>query len=782
MQVPASQDTTLYRDQPEVSNGAGQFLLTGTAGDGDPGKHALVEFDLEGLNIPLGATIIDAVLTLNLADSLGPAVAVSVHLVTSAWGEAGSDAPGSEILGAAAQQFDATWIYAFFDGAVWGNPGGDYVGAASATTDVDLPGIYQWTDDGLISDVQQWLDDPASNHGWALIGPANDNLKSFTSKDGGNAALQPLLEITYEEPQLPGVVHGRIWHDLNADGVRVPPELTGLGLEFSHGRTFFNLYQGGEYWLQSSETREWYFFRDTGKLTRWSGIPRSLTGDTVAQLDPRIYYSIGLLSSSADAEPWINGFSVELLDSAGTVIASDITRPIDIDGNGVIDPENEDGWYRFENLPDGDYRVRHIPPEGWKITGEWTGPVGELAAQLQQTLGLQFSGSLFENYGGLGERWVRGTAGWYYLTPAGALYEWNRQPITASQPLSGTLSAELGVEYYRNPSLLFDPPDASVQVSVADQQVLLRRDFGDFQPVEVRGRQWFEFNVDGQRDPGTPPGGGLIAQIDGPYDLSGSGATWFYNDDGDVWYVVRADGVVEIWDGTTPPAGIGGGGIGSGGPGFPGGPGGSDPAGTVVDNTASVDAEPWLNGWTVELLDENGYVVGSTVTADVDANQDGIVQVEGERGWYAFDNLAPGDYTVRFVQPAGWVQTSPAPAADVAFITQMALQQPFQRRASDSFNWGGRNERWIRNDSDWYFIVPDGTLYRYEIGTGGAGGGLQGIEVARLSSRFFINLNLFLTPVSNSVSATSGSGTHRLDSGSHRLLDGAFADLADLLG
>ncbi|MEZ6060012.1 MAG: SdrD B-like domain-containing protein [Planctomycetaceae bacterium] len=768
VQVPASQDTTLYNDQPEDANGAGQFLLTGTAGDGDPGKHALVEFDLESLNIPSGATIVDAVLTLNLAESLGPSVAVSVHLVTTAWGEAGSDAPGSEILGAAAQQFDATWIYAFFDGALWNSPGGDYVGAPSATTDVDQPGIYQWTDSGLIADVQQWLDDPESNHGWAVIGPGKDNLKSFTSKDGDNAALHPILEITYEEAQLPGIVHGRIWHDLNADGTRVPSALADLGLKFSGGRTFFNLYGGGEYWMQSADTHQWYFFRENGHLTKWSGQPRSLSGETVAQLDPRVYYSIRLLIRPGDAEPWINGFTVELLDSSGAVIATDLTHSIDIDGNGIIDPENEDGWYRFENLADGEYRVRHVPPEGWKITGEWNGPVGDLVVELQQSLGLRFSNSLYENVGGLGERWVRGNTGWYYLTPNGSLYEWDRQRFTTSVPLSGTLVAGLGVEYYRNPSLLFDPNSATVQVSAVEEHVLLRVDWGDYQPVDVRGRKWFEFHPDGERDPGTPSGGGLIATISGPYDLSGSGGSWFYNEGADEWYIVTADGVVELWDGTPPS---------------PDGPGGTnDPGSTVFDNTASVDAEPWLNGWTVELLDENGYVVSSTVTGDVDANQDGVTDIETERGWYSFAGLAPGNYTVNFVEPAGWLQTNLAAANDAATIAQMAQQQPFELLNTDFYNWGGRHERWIRNGSAWYFIVPQGMLYRYQTGTGGAGGGLQGTEVARLSSSFFLNLNLFVHPASTTISTRSGSSSQRLDSGTHRLLDGVFADLADLLG
>ncbi len=70
--------------------------------------------------------------------------------------------------------------------------------------------------------------------------------------------------------------------------------------------------------------------------------------------------------------------------------------------------------------------------------------------------------------------------------------------------------------------------------------------------------------------------------------------------------------------------------------------------------------EPWLNGWTFELLDEAGNVIATRTTADVDRNFDGRIDAETERGWYAFTDLLPGNYTVREVQQAGWLQTSPA--------------------------------------------------------------------------------------------------------------------------
>ena len=775
VQVAASQDTTLYSDQPADANGAGEFLLTGQAGEGDSDKHLLVKFDLESAGIPDGATIIDAVLTLNLAQTIGPSAAISVHQVTTAWGEAGSDAPGSEVNGVAAQQFDATWVYAFFDGAIWSSPGGDFDSAASATTEVDQPGTYQWFEFGIVDDVQEWLDDPASNHGWLLDGGGNGSLKSFTSKDSGNALLAPQLEITYEEPLDSGIVEGRIWHDINADGIRIPPDIADLGLIYFNGNNYYNSYGGSEYWFRSPETSEWYFLTADGRLTHWSRQPNVLSGDVVAELDPRVYYSADLLLSDPDAEvePWINGFTVELLDSFGTVVATDVTRSIDINNDGQIYPEAEEGWYRFENVPDGDYTVRHIPPEGWKNSGSWNAPDAAQIFNLKESLGLHFWRSLYENFGGRGERWIRGSGAWYFITPNGDFYRWNGQAITESSPLAGEVVTHLGVEYYRDPSLIYDARSPVHVISSTDGDIYKRVDFGDHMVTTIKGRKWLDWDANGERATGIDPETGLIATISGPTDISESGSTWFYNEADDEWFIVTADGELQLWDGSGDPQGGGGGGS---GPGPSGNPGGGD------DSGGPVTAEPWLNGWTVELLDANGYVVQTTVTQDIDWDESGTIEPESERGWYLFEDLLPGDYTVRFAGEDGFVQTSAPPADTQTSADSLFSGGTFSVGANDYFNWGGLNERWVWGQGAWHYITADGNFYRWTPGTGGGTGvALGGTLVAQLSGSFYVNLDLFANPNSTRVKATSGTGVAEVSVGSHRLIDGAFADLSELL-
>src|SRR5436853_44037 len=91
------------------------------------------------------------------------------------WGEgtarAGTGGVGSgEVDGVQATTGDVTWFYTSFATQRWATPGGDFVGAASAATSVNTVGNYQWAGASLTADVQQWLNNPATNFGWILTG------------------------------------------------------------------------------------------------------------------------------------------------------------------------------------------------------------------------------------------------------------------------------------------------------------------------------------------------------------------------------------------------------------------------------------------------------------------------------------------------------------------------------------------------------------------------------------------------------------------------------------
>lgn len=192
-----ARDTTLYQSETgSIGNGAGQHLFAGRTDTGAI-RRALLAFDLG--DIPAGATVLSATLTLTMSKSIAGQTPVALHAVAADWGEGTSDAPGEEGGGTLAAPGDATWLHTFYDSGLWAAPGGDFDPAPSATTVVGAVGVYTWVSPGLTADVAAWLADPATNHGWALLGDetADPTAKRFDSREN-DPANRPRLTVTYE--------------------------------------------------------------------------------------------------------------------------------------------------------------------------------------------------------------------------------------------------------------------------------------------------------------------------------------------------------------------------------------------------------------------------------------------------------------------------------------------------------------------------------------------------------------------------------------------------------
>ena len=194
-------DNTIFSDQAavtELSNGAGDFLFAGNTANGiDVTRRALLAFDLTG--IPANAVITDAQIRLRSTREAVSTVAsdFSLSRITADWGEGSSDATGQEGRGAAATTGDATWQHQFFDQAFWSVVGGDFVTTPSAIVRIDGLGFYTFSGQGLIDDVQQFVDDPATNFGWILRG---DETREFTARQFGSRNdpdTGPRLSISY---------------------------------------------------------------------------------------------------------------------------------------------------------------------------------------------------------------------------------------------------------------------------------------------------------------------------------------------------------------------------------------------------------------------------------------------------------------------------------------------------------------------------------------------------------------------------------------------------------
>jgi hypothetical protein len=195
--VPAK-DNSMFEEWPDNSNGAGDGVYVGQTNFSMKLRRGLMAFDLS--SIPAGSTIHSVSLTLEATMAWPVASVVGLHRATADWGEAGSNGSGS---GATALAGDATWMYRFWDTDAWSSAGGDFAATASDTLTVLDEGTYVWDGAGLVGDVQFWLDHPASNFGWVLVG---DEVTVQTAKKFGSreSLMLPVLSVDYSPP-VPGL-------------------------------------------------------------------------------------------------------------------------------------------------------------------------------------------------------------------------------------------------------------------------------------------------------------------------------------------------------------------------------------------------------------------------------------------------------------------------------------------------------------------------------------------------------------------------------------------------
>jgi hypothetical protein len=196
-----SKDNTLYESSTgDISNGAGSYFIAGETNDGFIRRGAIA-FDIAD-NIPAGSTINSVSLRLHMSHTGSSGTAtVQLARLSADWGEGTSNADGNPGQGASATTNDATWVYRFYNtSATWTNSGGDFASTVSAYTSVGGVGFYTWgSTTQLVADVQDWLDTPAHNFGWVLLGDEGESGTAlrFDSKENSTADDRPTLTIDY---------------------------------------------------------------------------------------------------------------------------------------------------------------------------------------------------------------------------------------------------------------------------------------------------------------------------------------------------------------------------------------------------------------------------------------------------------------------------------------------------------------------------------------------------------------------------------------------------------
>ena len=200
--LSALRDATLIESPTgSLANGAGAYFFAGRTGQGSGSvRRGAVAFDVPA-HVPSGI-VTAARLTLHMSQSNAGPVAARLHRALASWGEGASSASGGS--GAPAGPGDATWLHTFYDQSLWASPGGDFLAAPSASVLVGGEGPYTWgSTPGLVADVQSWVDDPASNHGWVLVGDESESttVERFDSRENPDDSLRPVLEVEFGRPE-----------------------------------------------------------------------------------------------------------------------------------------------------------------------------------------------------------------------------------------------------------------------------------------------------------------------------------------------------------------------------------------------------------------------------------------------------------------------------------------------------------------------------------------------------------------------------------------------------
>lgn len=203
--LAADLDNTIYQDSGDRSNGQGPHLYAGQTFNATF-RRALMHFDVS--QIPVGSTILDVEITMvvnRVAPGASPAMN-TLHRVNAEWGEGASNAGEPGGLGTIAEVGDATWTHRLWPTDMW-TDGGDYAATVSGSSMVGAVGTYSFTGQGLIDDVQAWVDGATPNYGWILRGDESGQggatARRFDSAESTTGGFGPALTITYEENGVP---------------------------------------------------------------------------------------------------------------------------------------------------------------------------------------------------------------------------------------------------------------------------------------------------------------------------------------------------------------------------------------------------------------------------------------------------------------------------------------------------------------------------------------------------------------------------------------------------
>lgn len=202
-------------------------------------------------------------------------------------------------------------------------------------------------------------------------------------------------------------------------------------------------------------------------------------------------------------EPGLNGWTIEVVDQTGHVVATTTTQNIDVNDDGQIDPQLEAGRYTVDVAP-GLWMVREVPRDGWRQTSPAVDALAEAAFRLDRDFDLQATISDFEDWGGRNEKWFYGLKNrqWLFVIPEGTVFEWDG---SSKDSLTGREVGQLDATFHENIVRIHDAKiPGAIQVDVVAGQQSGDVNFGNTALGSIEGRKWNDLNADGKRDTNEP--------------------------------------------------------------------------------------------------------------------------------------------------------------------------------------------------------------------------------------------------------------------------------------
>lgn len=406
------------------------------------------------------------------------------------------------------------------------------------------------------------------------------------------------------------------------------------------------------------------------------------------------------------------------------------------------------------------------------------------------------------NWGGFSEKWLQSDSGYVYLLPDGSVYLWGGSFAASS------LLADLPDSFYADPTLLTEvnAVDVSLSFDAAGLTVDPAPDYaGTFRvalSATVAGEtqeQLFEVSVTNSAPTISPiadqhfaAGGGPVLvnltadDVDGDsltfsakvvgseaaelriehglYDAElnnyglnwgGQQEKWIQGNSG--WYFLLPDGTLNQWAGSFDSSVA----VGSPGTEFY-----DDPSLLLTAEVSEVDLQLTGDVLTIAGAQETGEFEISVTATDGVASASTTFSLLVSNNLPEFtvgDQMVGTEQVLSFDLPAQDADGQTIVySADVLGSQEQALQAEhgFHSDGEYHINWGGQNEKWIRDAGNaWHYLLPDGGLYRWT-------GSFAASElVAGLDWSVYADPALLTEPLESDVAASVSGNTIQLTGG-----------------